>query len=193
MSTYRERRMARAERLREWAEKREQKADAAWEKGRQMADAIPLGQPILTDHYSAKSDRSYRNRMRSTMDRAHEHGEKARSMASRAANIEAQAEHAIYSDDEDAAERLAERIAGLEAERDRIKRYNASARKAAKSGGVGDLELLDEKQRRDLLGIARHAPYQLRAGNGMPAYVSSNLSGNIGRLRKRLEGLRGQA
>jgi hypothetical protein len=58
-----------------------------------------------------------------------EHSTKAREFTSRAANIEAAAEHAIYSDDADAIKRLTERIAGLESERGTIKAYNAACRK----------------------------------------------------------------
>lgn len=181
MSTYRERRMAKAERLREWAAKREANAEAVFKAGEPMRrDWAFITQP---GHIPERA------RIIAREDRALQSLSKAGSMRSRADNIEAAAEHAIYSDDEDAVERLQERIAELEAQRDRIKAYNASARKAAKSGGVGDLSLLDEKQRRSLLRTAESTPYMLRPGNGMPAYVSSNLSGNIGRLRKRLAGL----
>ncbi len=96
---------------------------------------------------------------------------------------------AIYNDDLDAVERLRERIAELEAERERATDYNASARHAAKTGGVGDTRRLDKAQRANLVTIARHAPSQLRAGGGLPAYVTGNLGGNIGRLRKRLAAL----
>jgi hypothetical protein len=50
MSTYRERREARAERLREWADKRAEKAGAAAERASEMGAAIPFGQPILAGH-----------------------------------------------------------------------------------------------------------------------------------------------
>ena len=59
----------------------------------------------------------------------------------------------------------------------------------SKSGGLGDLSLLDERQRADVLTIARVCAYQLRPGAGLPAYASSNLGGNIGRLRERLAAL----
>jgi transposase len=107
-------------------------------------------------------------------------------MRGRAANIEAAAERAIYSDDPDAPERLRERIAGMEAERDRIKAYNADCRAMAKVGAMGDRSILDQRRRDDLASIERHCPYQLRPGHALPAYATSNLSGNIGRLRERL-------
>jgi hypothetical protein len=191
MATYRERREARAERLRDWADKREVKSQAALEQANAMHDAIPFGQPILVGHYSEGRDRRYRDRAWNTMGRGVEHGRKAEEMRRKADNIEAAADRAIYSDDPDAVDRLAERIAGLEAERDMLKRYNASCRKAAKTGGTGDLSILDDKWRAEIATLTRVCPYQMRAGGGFPAYVSSNLSGNIARLRKRLADLGG--
>jgi hypothetical protein len=188
-STYRERRMAKAERLRGWAGKRKVKAEAALSDARQRADAIPFGQPILTDHHSAPRDRRYRAGITRKFEQGFEHAGKARDMERRADGIEAAAEHAIYSDDPDAVERLTERIADLEAQRDRIKRYNASCRKAAKVGEVGDLSLLDDHQRQEILTLARVCAYQVRDGGGFPAYVTSNLGGQITRNRKRLASL----
>jgi hypothetical protein len=186
--TTRERREARAARLREWAEKREAKSDAAAEKTKAMLDAIPLGQPILGDHYSAGRDRRYRDRAAATMGRAVEDGRKAREMQSKAANIEAAAEAAIYSDDPDAVEQLQERIAGLEAERSRVKAYNASCRR-----GAPDPSLLDEAQRALIERIAKVTPYALRKDGSFPGYHLSNLSGNIKRNRDRLTELEGIA
>ena len=184
--TYRERREARAERLRGWADGRDAKASANFAAVDRIADGIPMGQPILVGHHSEAHARRDQDRIHAGMRAGIENSRKADEMRSRAANIEAAAGRAIYSDDPDAPERLRERIAGMEAQRDRIKAYNASARSAARTGGVGDLSLLDERQRADVLSIAKYAPYQLRPGAGLPAYALSNLGGNIGRLRERL-------
>lgn len=182
-STYRERRLARAERLREWAEKREAKAVAAAADVHRRVDAIPLGQPILVGHHSERRHRRDLARIDSSIQKAHEHGQMAHSMRSRAANIEAAADNAIYSDDHDACERLAEKIATLEAERDRIKAYNATCRK-----GSPDRSLLVESDISDLETCLKYAAYQCKGG-AFPSYKLSNLNGNIGRLRKRLEQL----
>jgi hypothetical protein len=186
VTTYRERREARADRLGGWAAKRDAKTEAGFKQAHTMADAIPFGQPILSDHYSAKGDRSYRARMRATGERALTDSNKAREMASKAANIRAAAEHAIYSDDPDAIERLEGRIAALEAKRDRIKAYNASCRK-----GSPDESLLDDSQRAGLATSWKfQRSYMERRKGQMPAYVLSNLSGNIAQQRKRLAQLR---
>lgn len=187
MSTYRERREARAERLREWADKREAKAETAHATASRMGEAIPFGQPILVGHYSEGRDRNYRARMVGQMDRAVEHGRKAREFDSRAAGIDAQLATSIYSDDPDAIDALRARIAGLEAERARIKAYNATCRK-----GAPDLSILDDAQRASLASVQKHTPYNSKGG-AFPAYALSNLSGNIKRNRDRLAQLEAAA
>jgi uncharacterized small protein (DUF1192 family) len=170
--TYRDRREARAERLREWAEKRETAAAAVFEQNRPFTSDYAFNtQP---GHIPARA------RIIAQEDRAHESLSKARSMASRADGIEAQLAGSIYSDDPDAVERLQERIAVLEAERDRIKAYNASCRK-----GSPDVSLLDEAQREQLASALRFAGFQCKGG-AFPSYHLSNLSGNIKRNRDRL-------
>lgn len=185
--TYRERREARAERLREWAEKREVKAEAAFGAAHDIGERFAAGQPILVGHHSEKRARADHDRMDSNMRKGVEHVETAKSMQARATNIEGQLARSIYSDDTDAVEKLTERIAGLEAERDRIKAYNATCRKGAR-----DVTILTEAEQADLISVARHAPYQLGKGGAFPGYKLTNLNGNIARNRKRLAELTGQ-
>src|SRR3989304_4910642 len=106
--TYRERRLQKAERLREWAAKRTVQAQATFK----------ANEPFTTDHaFNAQPGHiPLRSRIIAREDRAHESLAKANSMASRAANIEAAADRAIYSDDPNAIEQLETRIASLEAE-----------------------------------------------------------------------------
>lgn len=179
MATTRERREARAERLRGWADKREAKADAGYSSYRAQADMIPFGQPIM-----GARDRSRREKLHAKADRSFADAKKAEEMRSKAANIEAAAAHAIYSDDDDAVQRLEEKIATLEAERDRIKRYNASCRK-----GAPDPSILTEAELADLTSVLRHAPFQSKGG-AFPSYKLSNLGKTITTARKRLESLR---
>ena len=180
--TYRERRAAKADRLREWADKRDVKGDTARTAADRTADMIPFGQPILVGHHSERGDRNRRGRMSANYDKAYEHSSKAAEFRRRADGIEAAADHAIYSDDTDATDRLTERIAEREAERDRIKAFNANVRKT----GAHDLDLLDPKQRGNYLSILRHSPYQLGKGGTFPGYVLSNLGATIRTDKKRL-------
>ena len=171
--TYREHRLRKAERLHGWAEKRGAKAATVHqERERYHGDIAFWTQP---------GDIPQRTRLFERMDRAHADTAKAKEMDSRAANIEAATDHAIYSDDPDATERLAERVAGLEAEREHIKAYNASCRK-----GAPDESLLDDKQRARLTATRRTSPYLLGKNGAFPAYALTNLGGDITRQKKRL-------
>lgn len=186
--TYRERRERRAARLHEWADKREQRAEQAHDSAQAILGMIPMGQPILVGHHSEGRHRRDLARAHSNIARQIEHSTKAAELRRRADTIEAAAERAIYSDDPDAVERLRERIAELEAERDRIKAYNASCRK-----GTPDPTVLDRRQQALLQSVVDHAPYQLGRNNSLPGYALTNLSGNINRQRKRLAYLEREA
>ena len=179
MSTYRERREARAERLREWAEKREAKSAAAFRSAHEGADMIPFGQPILVGHHSEKRHRRDLGRIDSAMGRGVEHARKAESMQSRAGNIESQLERSIYSDDPDAIPALERRVAALEAKREQINADNAAFRKAVKAAGLPKESTWKEAR---FQGHRQH-----------PSYELSNLSGDLKRNRDRLEMLRRQA
>lgn len=170
--TYRERRLARAERLREWAEKREAKADAAHERVHQIADQIPFGQPILVGHHSEGRARRDQARIESGMRASIDNARKAESMSSRADSIERQAEHAIYDDDPDAVERLEARVAELEAKRDRMKAANAEYRREHRA----ELKAMGAYDR------DQSVPY--------PSYSVTNIGANIRRNKQRLEQLR---
>ena len=175
--TYRERREARAERLRGWAENREAKQAALSEAARtdEAATGIPFGQPILVGHHSEKRHRRHLDRLDRAMGAAVENARKADSMRSRADNIEAQLDNSIYSDDPDAIERLTEKLAKLEAKRERMKAANAEYRKAHRA----ELKTMTAYER------SQAVPF--------PSYAISNLGGVITNTRKRIEHLKREA
>lgn len=184
--TYRERREARAERLRGWADKRDDKAAGAFDAADSIAERFPFGQPILVGHHSEGRARRDQDRITTNMRRGIENTRKADQMRERAENIERAAKHAIYSDDPDAADALRTKIDKLEAERDRINAYNASCRQRK---AAGDTSLLDDRQRADLVTTARVCAYQLRKYGQFPSYATTNLGGTINAAKKRLEKL----
>lgn len=163
--TYRERREARAERLREYAAKRESGA-AAIHRSQEpyRGDHAYNFQPANPNSSLAR----LRRRENARTERAFESESKAREMASRAETIDRQAERAIYSDDPDAPERLRERIAELEAEREEKKARNRAFRKEH----AGELKAMSAYQR------SQAVPH--------PSYELQNLGGNIGRQKARL-------
>jgi len=186
--TTRERKAARADRLRDWSAGQRAKSEAEHAKVDQIAGMIPMGQPILVGHHSERRARRDADRIDRGMSRAIDHGRKADEMARRAANIDDAADRAIYSDDPDAIERLEERIAGLEAERDRWNAYNRACKK---SGPDAALELLDDAQRAEVAVLRRVCGWRVRPDGSIPG-VTGNLAGNIRRNRERLTALRGQ-
>ena len=127
MATYRERREAKAERLRGWAEKRIERANAALNSQPELGhDWAFITQP---GHIPERA------RMNARDDRAMASLSKAASMNGRAAGIEDQLDHAIYDDDPDAIERLRERIAQLEARHEATKARPHEAYELSNSNG----------------------------------------------------------
>lgn len=172
--TYRERRERRADRLRGWAETRQARAAATF-----AAHEVYRGDHAFNTQPGHIPERA---RVIAREDRAHESLQKAARMDERADNIEAQLAGAIYSDDPDAVEALRARIAKLEAERDRIKAFNVTARK-----GQPDESLLNDQERASLESERRFCgAYMERRKGQFPAYHLSNLNGNINRNRERL-------
>lgn len=161
--TYRERRAARADRLRGWADKRTTNATAALNS-----------YPEIRHDYAFNTQPGhipFRARMIAADDRAHESLQKAASMNSRADGIDAAAERAIYSDDPDAIERLTARIAELETKREQRKTANLEYRKAHRAE------------------LAAMPPYERGQAVPYPSYSLTNLSGDISRQRARLHAL----
>ena len=165
--TYRERREARADRLREWAEKRETRAAAVFK----------ANEPFTSDYTFNTQPGHFPQRARviASEDRAYASLGKAREMASHADSIDAQAAAAIYSDDPDTIEALRARIASLEAEHEQIKSENAAFRTAHRA----ELKAMTAYQRDQAM------PHR--------GYVLTNLTGNIARNRERLIGLERKA
>lgn len=178
--SYRDRRLAKADRYREWADKREQKAEADAARSKAISDMIPFGQPILEGHHSEKRHRADLDRVERGHRSALEHRRKADEFRRRADEIERQAKRSIYSDDDSAFARLEARIVEREAERDRKKAANAAIRR----GGDWRQGLTDEDLTEAESNFA-HWP----GGTDVPFPNLSNLSATIRRDRKRLESL----
>lgn len=185
--TRRERMERRAERRREWAAGREARSEAAFNRARVVADGIPLGQPILVGHHSEGRHRRDIERIDSGMRQGCESAKMAELHRSKADGIEHALERSIFSDDPDAPERIAERVAELEARRDAMK----AANKAYKAGGfdavrvaVGDAMALEGAR------ILQVQPYYKVP---FPPYALTNIGGNIRRLKARVAEIARQA
>lgn len=186
--TRRERLESKLEKRTLWADKAEHRASQRFDNARAATAGIEFGQPILVGHHSEKRHRAAIARMESSMRKGCEEQKLAEHHEQKAHGLENQLDRSIYSDDDNAIEALEARIAEREAERARIKAYNASCRK-----GKRDVNLLDAKQQADLVSIARVCAYQLGKNGEMPAYVAANLSGNIRQDRLRIATIKRRA
>lgn len=77
MNSYEEKKQRRIDYYNEKAEKFEQQSSQLAHESSKMVEAIPLGQPLLVDHYSYKSDKNYRDRAWGKMEKSVEPGQKA--------------------------------------------------------------------------------------------------------------------
>lgn len=159
--TYRERREAKVERLRGWAEKRKNEAAATIEREFEAhrGDVAFNTQP---GHIPERA------RSIARVERAVESLDKGRRIASRAAGIADQLAHSIYSDDPDADERLTDKIERLEAMQTAYKTANAAYRKEHKAE------------------LAAMGPYARDEAMPAPSYRLSNLSARIRDAKRRL-------
>lgn len=180
--TRRERLELKLEKRRQWAESRRKKADEKYKAASAATDGIPFGQPILVGHHSEKKHRAAIDKSARNMDAMCESLNMAKHHESAAAGLESQLDSSIYSDDHDAVEQLEKRIASLESEREEMKARNVYWRKHKTMKGCPGVS--DETAAR--LDVEIPAAYSW-CRQPHPAYQLSNLSGNIGRLRKRLE------
>lgn len=187
--TRRERLEARLEKRAEWAASRDRKSAAGFERARAIADRIPLGQPILVGHHSEKRHRRDIGRIDAGMRAGCESAAMASHHRSKADGIERQLETSIFSDDEDAPERIAERIADLEATRARWKAQNAAFRKGDEAFAAAMGCSVEDAAR----GRAKIMADYSWCRQPHPSYRLSNLGGNISRLRKRLVDVRARA
>ena len=178
--TTRERKEARLEKRLDWAESRDAKSAAAFARVHQIADGIPLGQPILVGHHSEKHARADQARIEGGMARGVESMDMAALHRSKAAGIQDQLDRSIYSDDENAVGKIQERIADLEAKREHMKLINRLFKKGDAAGlaAIGlDLDKIKTKLAAagPYWGDKPHLPYELQ-----------NLGGNISRLKERI-------
>jgi len=169
MNHYEERQEARRQRLEERAAKTRDKSDALATESRQMCDMIPMGQPLLVDHYSYKRDLNYRNRMHNKMRKSVEAHKEAERLERRAAAV---GTAGISSDDPDAVAKLREKLDGLTKAHETMKAANRLVRKGdtpAVREGLAELgisaAMIDELLTGDFMGRKGFAPYAIQNSN----------------------------
>lgn len=86
-------------------------------------EAIPMGQPLLVDHHSYKSDKNYRDRTWGKMEKSFEAGKKADYYRSKAEAAENNS--AVSSDDPEAVTKLKEKLQQRQDLQSHMKKVNA--------------------------------------------------------------------
>ena len=180
MNEYEQRQAERRERLEARAEAARNASNSAYSRAKQMADAIPFGQPILVGHHSETRDRNYRDRIGSTMRKSIELDKKAAHYDDRAAAV---GTGGISSDDPDAVGKLRERVGEAEAEQRLMKAVNEviRANNTAETRVAGLIAM----------GYSHAAAEELIKPDfcgrvGYPDYALSNNSANIRRIKARI-------
>ena len=133
MNSYEEKKQRRIDYYNEKAEKFEQQSSQLAHESSKMVEAIPMGQPLLVDHHSYKSDKNYRDRAWGKMEKSVEAGQKADYYRSKAEAAEKNT--AISSDDPEAVTKLKEKLQQRQDLQSHMKKVNAYYRKNGKMKG----------------------------------------------------------
>lgn len=166
MNAYEAKKQARIERLQAAAERAEERAEAKFSQASRMASVIPFGQPILVGHHSEGRDRRYRERIGKAMDKGCEEMKKAEYYADRAAAAENNT--AISSDDPEACDKLAVKIAEAEKLQETMREFNKAMRKGDNARMLellGTQARVDKMLEPDFCGRKGFADYQLQNNN----------------------------
>jgi len=163
--------------------KNEQEADKLYNSAQEMAECIPLGQPILVGHHSEKSDRNYRDKIHDKFGKSFEMREKAQYYLDKAQIIEGNT--AISSDDPDALVKLNQKLKSLQEAQEFMKFANKYIKKNDKDSFL-KMPLATAKMWEDLItpnGVGHM---------GFAHYSLSNNNANIRQVQKRIDRLRKQ-
>ena len=182
MVTKREKLERKLEKREEWAEKAREKCSEEFETARKITENIPFGQPILVGHHSEKKHRRDIERSASHMDKGCAEYRKAEYHEEKARGLSRMLENTIFSDDEDANERLTEKLGDRRALQEGYKRINKIIRSKQLTSAEKVKEIL-------LVGIVgeENATEMVGRGYGIPAYAMQNNNGEIRRLEQRIK------
>lgn len=178
-----ERQEARAQRYRELSLKANQQSADAFKQSNKMIECIPAGQPILVGHHSERAHRSLLDRSWNTLGKSVKLGEKAEYFERKAEAAENN--DSIYLGDDDAVDRLQEKVDALEKSQGMMK----AANKILRSKKLNDIAKVEPLQ---ALGFSESKSVELtkpdRYGDfGFPSYMLTNNNARIRDAKQRLE------
>jgi len=178
MNTYEQKQAARRARYEDRAEKARAQSSATYQQARDMAEAIPFGQPILVGHHSEARDRRYRSRIHDTFGKSFELDSKAEHYEQKAKSV---GTGGISSDDPEAIEKLRAELNAVRAAQEKMKAANRLIRKNDRDG-LAELGFA-AKQVEDLF-----TP-DFAGRKGFPSYALTNNNANARRIEKRIKTL----
>jgi len=185
---YETRRAERLARMRAYAERKREEARAAREAGRAIANAIPMGQPVLVGHHSE-------GKHRRMLDAQIRHLHKVVAATTEADRIEkriaaAESGAAISADDPHAVERYRAKAAELEASIAAMKAANKWIRATNLMTDAEIVEKIAEQGHAmpvDVLAEARRPRF------GRPGFNTTNTAAELRRVRARVAELEAEA
>lgn len=184
LNSYEERVQAKREHYKKIALSAKAQSELLYQSASSVAEAIPLGQPILVGHYSEGSARRIKNQLFNQYRKAFDLGQKAEHYEKKAANY---CTKGISSDDPAAIEKLKAELAKCEQNQIFMKNVNKIVRSKNKSNEIKISELAD-------FGFDRTQAIRLllkdSMGNtGFPSFELTNNNGNMSRIKERISKL----
>lgn len=181
---YEAKKAARLDRMRDRASRLKTESAMHEASARSIASHTPFGQPILVGHHSEKRHRRDIERIDRGFRRSHDLAKEAEALERRAERSERSG--AISSDDPEAVEKLREKLAGVERDRERMTEANRAVRSANPREALATLgfseSLIEKALTRDPMGNIGFPPYALR-----------NAASEAARLRERIRELEARA
>lgn len=175
---FEERKQNRIEYAKQQAQKNKEKAIALHSEAKQMASALPFGQPILVGHHSEKRDRNYRKKIHQKFDKAFQTWDKADYYENKAQAIENS--NAIFSDDPQALAKLKDKLIGLQSNQEFMKAANKCIRQKDKEAFLqlphATPERWNQLNTPDVMGNIGFAAYSLRNNNSNIARVKQRIA-----------------
>ena len=185
--TTREKLEHKLEKRHEWAEKANERASEEFETASDLIKDLPAGQPILVGHHSEKAHRRLLERSGSHMDKGCEQYKLAKYHEDKARGLERRLENTIFSDDEDAVERLQAKLDDRRKLQDGYKKINKIIRSK-----ITPAEKLKEIMLVGIIG-EETATELVESGYTLPAYMLTNNNSEIRRIEKRIEEIKRRA
>ena len=186
MNSYEAKQQERKERYLQLAEQAEQESRSVWREADKMADAIPMGQPILIGHHSERADRAFRDRIDRKCHKAVELDNKAEYYRHKAESV---GSGGISGLDPDAVAKLEKELEKRIEEQEHMKAANRAVK--MKDTEKGNAKLREMGYTDSNISDLRKPDFCGRIG--YPDYMLQNNNASIRRIKERIADLQAAA